>query len=298
MSSQFYNQNQNRKYPFHDGASLMDDDGKFLPDGLIVDLSITIDSTYGENVYVSAISIVGGVVTVILSAVSTKLPLALARLDTGNQLLFLNYRRTSQIQLTPLVDGVSGTIILGEALASTEAATYAFSEQAATISPRCVFSLAVPGGQKLGVYQAGYDWGGGISLSSAGDIEIAFESRELGGRTVQAVVFRLKGTSQTLASYAASLQRPEARSCVDPQPIETINNVQPDCCGRIFIEFRGCATPTPIVNHCGVVLECALTLIDICGARNDFSDIPQIDLCSSDGNIAINPSDNQPDAPT
>jgi len=297
VSSQFYNQNQNRKYPFHDGASLMDTSGQLLPDGLIVDLSITADSSYGQELYVSALTIIGGVVSVIVSAASSGLPLALARLDTNSQLLYLNYKKTSQIPLTPLVSGVSGVIILGEALASITSGNYAFAPQASAISPRCVYSIAVPGGQRLGVYQAGYDWAGNISLAAAGDIEIVFENRTLGGREVRAVVFRLKGSAQTLAAYAASLGRPEARSCDGLQPIESINNVQPDCCGRVFIEFRGCAVPTPIVNHCGVVLECALTLTDICGARNDFSDIPQIDLCDADGNLAVNPSDNQPDAP-
>lgn len=110
----FYTDNQNRKYPFHDSATLMDDSGQVLPDGLLVDLSLTMDSTLGNLAYVSAITKKNGSITVILSAAATGLPIAISKVDVSNQSLLVRHRRTSQMQLEPLSGLVAGTIILGE----------------------------------------------------------------------------------------------------------------------------------------------------------------------------------------
>jgi hypothetical protein len=295
----FYTDNQNRKYPFHDSATLMDDSGQVLPDGLLVDLSLTMDSTLGNLAYVSAITKKNGSITVILSAAATGLPIAISKVDVSNQSLLVRHRRTSQMQLEPLSGLVAGTIILGENFTIIPDASYSFSTPAQSmLTPRTVFSMAIPGNQRIGVYSSGINLAGAVAVGNEGDIELVFEPRVLGGRTVNAAVFRLKGSSQVLATYSASLPRPESRTCGNPQPIESINNVRPDCCGRIFIEFRGCAAPTPILNHCGVVLECALTLDDICPPKTSYADKPQTDLCAVEtGSNQINQSEQQPDAP-
>lgn len=297
--SDFYTDNQNRKYPFHDSSTLNDDSGQVLPDGLLVDLSLTMDSTLGHTAYVSAITKAAGLITVIISASDSGLPIAISKANVGDQSLLIRHRRTSQLQLEPLTGLAAGTIILGENFINIPDAAYAFSTPAQSmLTPRTVFSMAIPGDQRIGVYASGINLAGAVSIGNEGDIEVAFEPRTLGSKTVMAAVFRLKGSSQVLATYSASQPRPESRTCGDPQPVEAINNVRPDCCGRIFFEFRGCAAPTPIRNHCGVVLECALTLDDVCPPKTSYADQPQTDLCAAEsGSDPINSAEDQPDAP-
>src|SRR5690606_38579741 len=99
-----------------------------------------------------------------------------------------------------------------------------------------------------------------VRLAGGNDIEIVRECREIPAYPAgpalscdelvtarrEVIVFRLadKQTSgrNVLDHYRGPCSnRPESRNCGDPEPIEFIGAVAPDCCGNITIDLLGCA---------------------------------------------------------
>jgi hypothetical protein len=112
---------------------------------------------------------------------------------------------------------------------------------------------------------------GDVNLASFGDIKLTTDTLLIDGKVRKAIVFDLYDSSQTslvsvLEKYAGDCdKRPESGNCGDAQPISVINNVQPDCCGRIFLELRGCAEISVVNNDTrGLILDCFASLTDAC----------------------------------
>jgi hypothetical protein len=111
--------------------------------------------------------------------------------------------------------------------------------------------------------------------------------------------------------------RPESYTCGDPQPIENIGGVIPDCCGNITMVFRGCATlsnadlayeldPETSLSigerlTSGVVIDCNLGLSDACLTPDRLPDEDGVlpneydDLCESLSSISISVTQPTPD---
>lgn len=298
---EFYNHNQVRKYPFHERCSLTDKDNKVLFDGLLADLSLSISSEYGKLVYVSSVTKHDTLYSIVFSSALNKTPLAIISVNPNDFNLHLSANKSSQIPVKPLVPGVAGYVVIGESIKFAENDSWIFENpEDSLIQPRAIFSLDLPSSQDMGVLYSGRLFNGVVDISGEGDIDVIFEDRILQNRRRQAIVIRLNTSSpQVLADYSSSLPRPESRSCGSPEPVESINNVIADCCGRIFIEFRGCAEFVPFVDHCGVVVECPYTLEEICPADVNWADIEDPDQCLAEtGDNPLNPLDNQPDFPT
>lgn len=334
---QFYNANQSRRFPLADQVSLRSDTGSYMPTGLIVDMSLAVDLTYGSQYYISAISKQQDVCTLVISAAESLLPLATATVNVSN--LFFQRGMSPQVPVSPILDtGIYGTVVFGERFSELDDVVMTFADPEATmIHPRAIFPVAgafvgssdepppssditwgttnlswgttnlswgaseLPSvtavGQRWAVFRSAQTLSGNVVLSQDGDIEVVFEPRQLGSRTVNAVIFRLANSGDVLTTYAASQQRPESNTCTNGR-ILTINGVQADCCGRIFFEFRGCAQFTRIINHCGVVLECPVAIDEICPPAIDYGAVVDIDECggSAGGNVGPVPI-NQPDKP-
>jgi hypothetical protein len=111
--------------------------------------------------------------------------------------------------------------------------------------------------------------------------------------------------------------RPESHTCGDPQPIEQLGGVTPDCCGNISLVFQGCATisdtnlaieidPETSLSigdsPCqGVIIDCNLGLSDACLTPDRLPDedgrLPNEydDLCESLSSISISITNPTPD---
>lgn len=100
-----------------------------------------------------------------------------------------------------------------------------------------------------------------VTLKEGPDIEIVKECWEIPVRAAyencedlntqsrEVIVIRLKNSLGDDSRNVFDIYkgpcggRPETRSCGNPEPLEFISGVAPDCCGRITIELRGCAVP-------------------------------------------------------
>lgn len=299
-SQQFYNFTQNVEYPFDDAASLMDDSGLRLPEGLLADLSCVIDRRIANRIFCSSVTKSANRLSLTLSADNDeRTPLALLSEDASVGGLH-RYATSPQLALRPLTAGFKGQVVLGEKWPEYLDGSWTFSDpRDSIIAARCCFPISTPAGQRVSVMNAPQHLTGLVNLRTEGDIEVTFEPRVLGGETRQAIVLSLVGgRPEVLQDYLGPNQlRPESRTCGELQPIETINGVSADCCGRVYLELRGCAQPIPISNQCGVVLDCPLTLDEICPTQAPIEENP--DQCLADGQgDPINPVDNQPGFPT
>lgn len=298
----FYDSNKNRRYPFAATATLTDDNGKVLPQGILADLSIYADSTYGHRLFVSAVTKKGSLCTVVISSVESQLPLAVATVNAGDTFFVHGASPTASINAL-IGEAISGSVVFGERFYELEDFSFRYSTPSRSlIHPRCVYSISMPANQHWAVFRSNENLVGDVLVSQDGDIELVFEDRFLGNKTVRAMIFRLRGSSNdVLSAYSLSQQRPESNTCEGGR-ILTINGVQADCCGRVFFEFRGCAQPTRIINHCGVVLECALAIDEICPKPVDYSGTVVVDAdectpSASATGTGVSTASSQPDAP-
>ena len=111
-----------------------------------------------------------------------------------------------------------------------------------------------------------------VFLAGQGDITLSEEPRTLDGVKRDAIIVGLRKQAgiDINTSYLGSCdRRPEANTCETPIPVEQISGVQSDCCGRVFIEFRGCVEMVPLADKCGVVIMCDVDVDDACPAKNE-----------------------------
>ena len=300
----WYDLNSARDYPLDGDASCVDDRGGRLPSHYVADLYLKYPNTVARIAYLGGITVGPKIVTaVIMGAMSLDdprpVPLAAVSLATPVDLF-------RQYPLDALYPGVGGWIAFGPG-ANGDVLSARFTTAAQSFfAPRAAKSydpLPIPDVGKLGVTSP---LTGIVALQAGNDIEIVKEER-LGQ---QCIVIRLKNTSSNTALarnvfqiyQSPCLTAPESETCGDPQPIQFLGPVQPDCCGNITIKFRGCAavsaitasatvnpdnsvTIVPVDN--GVVIDCGLGLSQACITAPYLPDetgkLPNEypDLCSS-----------------
>lgn len=295
----FYNTNENRAYPFDEYATLKADDGRWLPTHILSDLSVTIPLGIARRVFAAAISRTPSQTTIVLAADNAdRTPLAMVAYPA-------DYLPRTRYSLKPLVPDVTGSFIPGERIGEDATYNLRFSEPSQSyLLARTVFAVDSVVDRDYSVFYSGRSLQGLVRLIAGGDIQLEIKPRLLNGQVRQAIVLRLQSlagaTTNVLSDYAANLPRPENRSCGDPQPVETINRIKPDCCGRVFLELRGCSQPVRLLNTCGVVLDCPHDANSLCADRTNFDPGPdqQNDLCTESGSIdPLTPPSNQPVIP-
>lgn len=311
------NQNESRAYPLDDGASAIDDNGNQLPAVLIADLKALVPETAGKYLYIGAVTATPVIVTVII--------LATDDLDVAGQPVLTISQKTpvvfhKQYDMSAQIPGAGGWITFGEGIGATRySGRFSTARQSllAPLAARWYRTPRIPSVGKLG--SPGLT--GLVKLVGGNDIEIVNECREVPGHPVPSfetaycipddfgttsrnvVVFRLKNKAPSqqnvFAQYVGPCgNRPESKTCGDPEPIEFIGPVTPDCCGNITIEFRGCAQISAVQqlvtvdehgaailtqDACGIVVDCGLGLADAC--------VSQAKLPDADGNLPDEPLD-------
>lgn len=261
----WYATNQSRSFPLHATATTVADNGKFLPEDLIVDLKLRYPGDFDNPAYISYVS--SGEMISIAIATGT-ITLATATVPR-NEL-----RAFPVVALQSTIQGVQGFIVFGP---SASYGTWRFSgPDQSQLSQRAAYPQ-VNLDQSSRIHRRGSSPGTGpsVDLTGNGDVLIARVERQLAGELRSAISLSLntQSTRNVLQEYAGQCgRRPESATCGNPAPIESINGVVPDCCGRIFIEFRGCAEIIPIANACGIVLRCDITAADVCPVLTTLPD--------------------------
>lgn len=294
----FYNSNEIRAYPVDELATGIADNGQSIPKALLSDLSIAMPRSIANRAYISAVSRTTTQTFVSISATDTdKTPLAIAswsKYDTPRK----------AYQLRSLRSGVGGVFVPGEWLGDETYNLLFSSPSQSLLLARVVFATSPIAERDYAVYYAQRALQGVVEISAQGEIEALIGTRVLNGQERKALILRLRETGLTgndaLLQYAASQPRPESRTCGNPVPIETINEVRPDCCGRLFIELRGCAQPVALQNASGVVIDCPQTAEELCPPKTKFDPgiDQQADACNADGYPdPLDPPSNQPSSP-
>jgi len=270
----WYNLNEGRDYPLDDVATGRSDAGDRLPQNLITDLRVRWPSVLGQYAFVSAASVTPNAVTVVLQASSTfdnvegaNAPLAAITLTRQELEEGRQYLMESQYP------GASAYIVFGSGANAADFSGRFSSPSQTMLTPRAARATRGLPVTSLGALHENTGLTGIVSLLGRDPIEVVSESREIEGEEQDVIVVRLvdnpittAGVEDTVfAEFAGPCAgRPESGSCGDPQPIEFIANVAPDCDGVLEIEFKNCAEIGQNIDECGVVVDCGMSLSQTC----------------------------------
>lgn len=278
-NNHWYNLNEQRNYPLDDTASCLSNAGVRLPNNIISDLRIRWPSEYGRYAFISSVSVTPYLVSVLIEATddlnnnpaSSVLiaGISLSRIaGTG-----LSYVENRTYNLKSYATGVGGFIAFG----SLELFTGVFSAPVqGLITPRAGRAYSKPPVSSVKTEGSKNSLKGLVALTVKEPLTIKKESRVIEGVSYDnVIVFGLKeevlqvATDTTTPSVFSIFagpcgQRVGSKSCVDPQPVETVNGVGPDCDGVLTLRLNGCALVGKLEDNHGVIIDCALGLTDTC----------------------------------
>lgn len=328
----FYNRNEGRPYPVSDEATGLDDTGARVPSDLVVDLNVSFPRVAAQRAYISALTVTEHLVSLVLlgtsgpSSPASTVPLASIDLPQP----VVPYRSYPFRTIYP---ETVGWVVFGAGVVSPNVRDYAgrFTTPAQTIllpsTTHARLAFPITDIAKLHHHEP---LTGLVRLASGNDIEVIRACREvpanppttgkvlcntLDTQARDVIVFRLKESTpagqpqrNVYDIYSGPCAgRPESFTCGDPEPIEFIGVVPPDCCGNIDLVFRGCAIPSAVtqasvvvdevitetVTACGVIIDCSLGLDEVCVTPDRLPTatgrLPNEydDLCESASSVSI-----------
>ena len=271
----YYDRNESQAYPIDETADATDTAGVYLPPDILADLNLRYPAAYGAYPFVSAVTVTPTLVTIAIQAAEsldppyafTPLAVLTARQPAAEGRL---------LALTPLMPGVGGWAVLGGGVRDRAySGRFAGPRHGllARRAARAYRSLPVAGLKRLHAARA---LTGVVRLVGDAPLEVVAEDRDLPGvGTRRVVVFRLveqdatDGFVQPEAAVTTSVfqefagpcvGRPESRTCGDPQPVEFVNTVGPDCEGVLEVEFKGCLVPAKLGPH-AVLLDATVVRV-------------------------------------
>lgn len=278
-NAHWYSRNESQAYPLDETADCIDTKGVYLPPNILVDLNLRYPEQYGPYPFVSAVTVTPLLVTLAIQATDGYDPPY-----AFNPLAVLTVRQPApegvQLALTPLLPGVGGWAVLGSGCRDKDHTARLAGPRHGLITRRAARpyrGLPVEGLKRL---HAAKLLTGVVRLVGDPPIQVVGEDRDIPGvGTRRVVVFRLAGldatdgfiqppetikASNVFREFAGPCAgRPESQTCGDPQPIEFVNNVPPDCDGTVTIEFKGCASPAKLGDN-GIVVDSATSLSRVC----------------------------------
>jgi hypothetical protein len=269
----WYVLNENRDYPLDDTATCQPGQGDRLPHNIIADLRLRWPAYLGRYAFVSAVTVTPGLVSVVLQATSTldnvtgdHMPLAVVSVP-----LPVDLRR--QYPLQAQMPGVYGYIVFGNGVQDPYAGRFASPAQG-LLAPRAARPYAALPVSSTAKLYAESGLTGLVLLQGEAPVEVVAEYREIQGATRRAAVIRLaddytnddsRVADSVFSQFAGPCAgRPESQTCGDPQPIEYINAVGPDCNGVIEIIFNGCAVVGGNADNASIVVDCGFGLTESC----------------------------------
>jgi hypothetical protein len=293
VSFQWYNENAGRDYPVDESSTATDDQGLRLAQNIIVDLRLSYPKQLGVYPFISAVSVTEHAISVCLQASQVGGNIAgfstsLATLTVLKSQLIVG--RPYQLQGT--LPGVAGYVVFGEGTRSLCRHTFSTPRQGG-LTPRSFRAYDPLPVWSLGKLYEAAALTDIVTLRGESPVELVAEERNDGERDVTAIVVRLSGQTfdmfaeqdpTLLSQYIGPCgKRPDSRTCGDPQPIEYLNAVSPDCDGVIDVELNGCAVAGVSSDGHMLIIDCALGLDDTCAPVNLPG--PQGQLISEGGTV-------------
>ena len=287
----WYNKNDQRSYPVHDAATLIDDDGVRLPHNIISDLMVRYPDSHGDQPFLSSVTVSPHLVTITIQSAGTGVFTPVASVAVPRPVEIGRH-----YPLEGAVDGAGGWAVFGTGSDEALDLSLRFSTVAqARLAPRSARAYRALPVTSLGKRFLADGLSGVVTLTGGNDIKVYKDTATIEGVLRDVIKIGLADktestTSQnTLAKYIGSCdQRAESLNCAGGTPIEYINNVPPDCCGNVVIELRGCGDLKVIQNdNSGVALDCNFGMDDACISGDKLPDadgtLPNeyADLCSS-----------------
>jgi len=285
----WYNLQSTRRYPLDDSSTGDDDRGITLRDDILVDCNIRFPETFGRYLYIQAMTISPGIVTVVFGAARQ----LQSRDGTPIAAITLPRPVTAGINysISALVPGVAGWVVFGHGTDTLFSAQYSTPHQS-LIAARCSRAYPALPVQALSKFGLAATLDNVITITAgapvvaryAENLNETYINAQTGetGTVGKAIVFGLdqSGTTDAFNPLRDFLgpcgQRPESGTC-DQTPIETINGVAPDCDGNIEITFAGLDARTFIACG-GIDILTDVGLQDACGnipdPKKEF-----VDLC-------------------
>lgn len=272
QNQHWYNENESRNYPIDDICSAIDDSGVGLPTNIITDLRLRWPAIAGSVAFVGAVTVSPGVVTVLilaadsLDAVTGFTPLAAISLPIAD------VEEGRQYQLQAQYPHTAGYITFGSGTQASYAGRFTTPRQTAlnARSAKPYKDLPV---SSLGKYNSRTALYGVVTLLGEDPVAVVKETRTIEGVELDVIVVKLTDSPEQAAAENRSRlelysgpcnKRPESRNCGNPQPIEEINTVTPNCNGEITINFTGQVIPGIIPSDCGVFLDLDVGLPEVC----------------------------------
>jgi hypothetical protein len=260
----WYDLQSGRKYPIDDTSSCLDDSGNLLRNDIIVDCNIRFPETAGDALFIQSITITENILTIIIGAASSAgdVITTVAAISLPKPIEpIINY------PIAPIIPGIAGWLSFGHGALDVFSAKYSSLAQT-KISPRNAHkysALPIPSIRKQGLARA---LDGVITLTVDAPIVAEKKIVTINNKPAIAIIFKLDTLTNDLNYNPLSYflgpcgVRPESGTCPG-QPIETLNNVTPDCNGNINILVEN-ADIYEIAGGGGFGIDIGLGLDDVC----------------------------------
>ena len=273
INREWENANENRDYPIDESSSCIDDNGVRLPQDVLVDACLVMPFDSPKHLFVSSLTITSRWVTITLSAAHTSQP----GLSDLQSIATLSLEKSQIVVGRPYAvsgrsAGISGYVVFGKGIRRNLGLVFSTPSQSrlAQRSYRLLGYRPVAGmgrpNCRDGLRQL-------IGLQAESPLEIVYDQVEIDDRVYPALRVRL--TDKLDPSAAADISvlqefsgpcssRPDSRTCPDPQPIEYLGSVSPDCEGFIEIELSGGFVVGQNVDDGSLVIEYDHDRSEIC----------------------------------
>lgn len=269
-NNHWYNTNQLRPYPIDDSASAVSDSGVVLPAAFFKDLKLRWPTDYGQYAFLSAATSSSQIVTFLIEVAqdldnSANDAVLIAGLTIPRSQLDDNRTYT----LTTFKPYVAGFVCLGADVDQAISMTFSSPRQS-LLTARAARSIRRPPVPTIGVQGVSRGLSGLVRLNASAPLEIVKGTRNIAGEEYTNVaIFRLVEQPQQQTSVFSEYAGPcgsrvGSRSCPDPQPIETINGIYPDCNGVLTLNFGPNLYVGKNVTDCGAVVDLDLGLSATC----------------------------------
>lgn len=269
-NNHWYNTNQLRPYPIDDSASAVSDSGVVLPAAFFKDLKLRWPTDYGQYAFLSAATSSSQIITFLIEVAqdldnSANDAVLIAGLTIPRSQLDDNRTYT----LTTFKPYVAGFACLGADVDQAISLTFTSPRQS-LLTARAARSIRRPPVPTIGVQGVSRGLSGLVRLNASAPLEIVKGTRVIAGAEYTNVaIFRLVEQPQQTTSVFSEFAGPcgsrvGSRSCPDPQPIETINGIYPDCNGVLTLNFGTNLYVGKNIEDCGAVVDLDLGLSATC----------------------------------
>jgi len=289
LNVDWYDENEQRNFPFADKATFTTVDNISLPQDIIVDATIIAVDTDWPRIYLSGVTVSPHLAT----AVFTKAEVA----EVDDRVAFtvsvadpIPYKSYAVESLEPGV--YSGWVTFGSGVVALEDVhRYTLADRSVSLVPKCITVSPTTSLYQFKVDRYAGALTGVVALKAAGDVRLAVETRAIPPdsaepgviercqpdadcicRDVLAIHLDTSSRPDAMSAYAGNcVGRAETDTCGKPV-IRFMNELQPMCDGNVLIDLTGEVDDVTKIHVAGstahgVYLDAAIAMASICEAR-------------------------------